>query len=159
MDQSNREREKGTLEQMGESMGAAAGRMFGRGTEMAANVMGSLLGSAMDTLGDWWSTADATRAAQSFDQQRDRTCRQHYESAGMSTTRDYDDVRPLYQFGYVAGQNPDYKGRDFDDVEPDLQRVWNEQRQKPHGEWPEVRGFIGFGYASQEEAKRGVPEF
>ena len=79
MDERNRQNQ-GSFERMGEQIGSAAGRAMGRGTEMAMGAMTSMLGSAMDAMGQWWSTADAARAAQSFDDTRDQTCRQHFQS-------------------------------------------------------------------------------
>jgi hypothetical protein len=152
MNQGNRERDRGTFEQLGEQIGGAAGRAMGRGSDMAAGMIGSMLGTAMNQLGDWWTTADAQRAASSFDEGRDRSCRQHFEAEATVNTesqRAYDDVRPLYQFGHVAGQNPEFRGRDFNEVEPDLQRAWGEESRQQHGDWPEVRGYVGFGYSQE----------
>jgi hypothetical protein len=153
MDQDDRKRDQGTLEKLGERFGAAAGNTLGRGADIASDVVGSLVGSALSNLGDWWSTPDATRAARSFDQDRDRSCREHFESQQMSSDRDYDQVRPLYQFGHVAGQNPDYRGRDFDDVEPDLRGAYEEGARESAADWPEVRGYVGFGYAQDKPSR------
>jgi hypothetical protein len=137
----------GTFERMGEQLGGAAGKMMGRGSDMATEMFGNMLGNAMNALGDWWTSPDAQRAAGSFDQTRDRSCRDHFEaSASASTGREYDQVRPLYQFGHVAGQNPDYRGRSFDEVEPDLQRAWKSESSS-QSDWPEVRGYVDFGYS------------
>lgn len=65
----------------------------------------------------------------------------------------YEDVRPLYQFGHVAGQNPDYQGRSFSEVEPELQREWKDEQTQRYGSWPQVRGYIDFGY-SQSSSNR-----
>jgi hypothetical protein len=69
-----------------------------------------------------------------------------------SATDGFERARPGYQLGYVARQNPAYRGRSFSEVEPELQRVW-ESRSKTHGSpagstssWPEVRGFVDFAY-------------
>jgi hypothetical protein len=153
MDQDRNNREEGTLEKLGEQLGAAAGNTLGRGADIATNVVGTFIGSALSNLGEWWSTPDATRAAGSFDQDRDRSCREHFESQGMSGNRDYDQVRPLYQFGHVAGQNPDYRGRDFDDVEPDLRGAYEQGAREKSADWPEVRGFVGFGYAQDNPSQ------
>ena len=54
---------------------------------------------------------------------------------------DYDNVRPAYQLGHLAGRNPDYASRSFDEVEPDLQRGWTSDVASRHGEWHSVRGY------------------
>lgn len=159
MDERNRQNQ-GSFERMGEQIGSAAGRAMGRGTEMAMGAMTSMLGSAMDAMGQWWSTADAARAAQSFDDTRDQTCRQHFQSTSSpmsspsATTRSYEDVRPLYQFGHTAGHNPDYSGRSFDEIEADLERAWDEERSSSYGDWPEIRGYVGFGYTDSTKMPR-----
>lgn len=64
--------------------------------------------------------------------------------------RSYEEVRPLYQFGHMAGQNPDYQGRSFNEIEGDLQAHWGSEQSQQHGSWPEVRGFVEFGYAGHQ---------
>jgi hypothetical protein len=143
------DRDHGSLERLGERLGATTGGAVGRGADAAAGMMGSLLDSAIGALGDWWSSAAANRAAQSFLRERDESCREHFDSIGIGSGRDYDEVRPLYQFGHVAGQNPNYRGRDFSEVEPELRRAWSRESTDTHGDWPEVRGFVGFGYTRE----------
>lgn len=69
----------------------------------------------------------------------------------------FEAARPGYQFGYVARQNPAYRGRSFDDVEPELRRAWESGSPEkaasgPPGSWPEVRGFVDFAYQHGEES-------
>jgi hypothetical protein len=141
--------DRGTFERTGEQLGGDAGRAFGRGTDMAAGMLGSLLGSAMSSLGEWWTSPEAQRAAQSFDQSRDHSCRDHFESSSMSAEREYHDVRPHYQFGHMAQQNPQYRGRAFEDVEPELRSAWQAGSGESQTDWPEVRGYVGFGYSQE----------
>ena len=152
-----KERESGPLEQIGESVGGTVGKVVGRANDMAAGVATSLIGQAMETLGDWWATG-AEQAARTFGDQEDRACRDHFTSRGQQpastpasspasgTRRDYDSARPVYQFGYVAGQNPEYQARPFDRVEADLERAWEAVGRDRFGEWPEVRDQVNFGY-------------
>lgn len=141
--------DRGPFEKIGEGVGGLAGRAAGQATDMAMNAAGAVFGSAMEALGGWWATDSARDASRSFEG-RDGTCRRHFESsAGTGASRSYESARPLYQFGHVAGQNPDYQGRSFDEVEPDLQRAWGREQSSTFGEWPEVRGYVGFGYGSE----------
>lgn len=170
----------GGFEKVGEALGEMAGKTMGRAADMAADMAGSMLGPAVQALGGWWTKPEASRAASSFDEDRDRTCRTHFESSmdasgsggrsggsvqgevradvrdtgssGAGTgarggrVRDYDSARPLYQFGHMAGQNPDYQGRSFREVEPELERAWEGDPSSRYGSWPEVRGYVGFGF-------------
>jgi hypothetical protein len=90
----------------------------------------------------------------SFSTDRDTECQRHFsaQAQGGGTVRSYDQARPLYQLGHMAGQNPDYQGRSFDQVEMDLQRGWGGEQQSRYGSWPDVRGFVQFGY---QGASRG----
>lgn len=136
-----------TLERMGEQLGGATARAATRGAEIAGGVMGSMVDTVIGTLGDWWSTGDASRAAQTFDN-AEATCRQHFQkeanSAGSARERNYDEVRPLYQLGFVASQNPSFENRDFREVEPELEHAWRSAGTPE--DWSDVRGFVDFGY-------------
>ena len=142
-----KERESGPLEQIGESVGSTVGKVFGRANDMATGVAGSLFGRAVDTLGEWWASG-AEQAARTFGEREDRACREHFTSrrGGAETPKDYESARAVYQFGYVAGQNPEYQARPFDRVEADLERAWEAVGRDRFGEWPEVRDQVGFGY-------------
>lgn len=148
-----KERSRGPFEQFGETVGGTVGKAVGRANDMAVNAAGSVLGSAMDMLGDWWSSSEADRAGRSFGDREDEACREHFRSRGSRTTSaragtpsDYERYRPVYQFGFVAGQNPEYQAKPFDRVESDLERAWEAVGRDRFGEWPEVRDQVSFGY-------------
>ena len=131
-------------EQLGETIGETAGRMAGRATDAAMDVAATVFGSAMDALGDWWKSAEAQQAGRSFGAEHDTQAREHFQSRGAA--KSYDEVRPLYQFGHVAAHNPDYAGRSFRDVEPQLERAWREEQTTRYGDWPRVRDYVSHGY-------------
>jgi hypothetical protein len=136
----------GPFEKIGEGVGGLAGRAAGQATDMAMGAIGSVVGAAVEVLGDWWGSDSAQQAARSFGESEDRSCREHFSRTDASSGRSYESTRPLYHFGHVAGQNPDYQGRSFREVEPDLRRAWGEEQKSQHGEWPDVRGYVGFGF-------------
>jgi hypothetical protein len=133
---------RGGFEELGETLGGAAGRMAGRAAEAAMDVAGTLFGG-------WWSSDDARRAGSSFGPEQDRGARTHYESRAGEAGSGYDEVRPLYQLGHVAAHNPDYAGRSFREVEPQLERAWREDQATRYGEWPRVRDYVGHGYETR----------
>ena len=137
-------RDRGAFEQAGEAMGEMAGRIAGRATDVAMNLTGSVFSSLASMLGSWWSGDAPQRAADSFTPDRDRACETHFRA--RSSGREYATTRPLYQFGHVAGQNPDYQNRSFSEVEPDLRRAWEATPNTQYGRWDEVRDFVEFGY-------------
>lgn len=138
------ERREGPFEQIGETVGGFVGRTAGRANDAALNAIGSLLGTAMNQLGEWWSSAEAERATSSFGEAEDRACKQHYESRAAEA--DYSSARHYYQFGHVARHNPSYQGKSFREVEPELERAWAEAGRERFGEWPTVRERVEFGY-------------
>ncbi len=79
--------------------------------------------------------------------------RAHYGSSpDRLADRSYEDVTPAYAVGHLAARNPDYAGRTFDEVEPDLQRGWGDDIARRHGQWPAVRGYAR---AAFDRARRG----
>jgi hypothetical protein len=156
------EKNRGPFEQIGETVGGTVGKAMGRANDMAMSAAGSVLGSAMSMLGDWWSSAEADRATNSFGDREDEACREHFTSrrsrsgsssasaSASSTPSDYESYRPVYQFGFVAGQNPEYQAKPFDRVESDLERAWEAVGRDRFGEWPEVRDQVSFGYTYRD---------
>jgi hypothetical protein len=142
-----REGQEGPFEQLGEAVGGALGKAAGRANDMALNAVGSLLSSAMQALGGWWSTPDAEQAARSFGEPEDRAFREHYESSRRGgTPQEYERARPAYQLGYVARRNPEYQSKPFDQVEAQVERAWEALGRERSGEWSEVRDQVSFGY-------------
>ncbi len=161
------DRREGPFEQLGESIGGALGKAAGRANDMAAGAVGSVVGSAMQVLGSWWATPDAQRASGSFGDAEDRACREHFASRGRGSAGstapsgstasagstgtaggagDYDRAREAYRFGHVAGRNPEYASRPFDQVEAQVERAWEKVGRETHGDWSEVRDQVSFGY-------------
>jgi hypothetical protein len=69
----------------------------------------------------------------------------------------YDSVRPAYQLGHLAGLNPDYHGRQFDDIEPDLRRGWESQPGDSRADWHGVRDYARAAYGrSQQRSSMGA---
>jgi hypothetical protein len=149
-----KDKQNGPFEHIGEAMGGAVGKMMGRANDMAMSAAGSILTTAMGTLGAWWGSGEAQQASRSFSEKADRACREHFNSrsaarpstSATSGSSDYERVRPLYEFGYVAGTNPEYQAKPFDRVESDLEKAWEALGRDRYGDWSEVRDQVSFGY-------------
>lgn len=138
--------DKGNLEKVGAGLGGLAGKAG----DTAMNLMGSMIGSVARTVGGWWSDRSPDEALAAFGEREDSTCRTHFENARRSSApSSYDSVRPLYQFGHLAGSNPDYQGRSFDDVETDLKNAWTGDQARTYGDWRSVRDYISTGYMTR----------
>jgi hypothetical protein len=91
-------------------------------------------------VGGWWAGEKAGRALEDSRQHEDHY-REHYRTLGSSDV-DYDTARIGYGVGHVAGHNPDYRTRSFDDVERDLRTGWTDRER----DYDSVRPFVREGY-------------
>jgi hypothetical protein len=136
--------------------GAAVGAAWGT----LAGPVGTIIGGLAGAVGGWWAARSVTEQ-HLFNLDDEGYYRQHYES--QSTTADrptdrsysYDDVRPAYQVGHLAGANPDYSNRSFDEVEPHLRTAYGSAGQN---NWDDVRGYARDAYSRGRTvgAERGM---
>ena len=130
------------------TIGKASGGTLGAATGMALGVAGGpiglVLGGIAGAVGGWWAGRGVANAITDDD---DATYKSHYdETPDRPADRSYDAVRPAYLAGHLAGRNPDYAGRAFEDIEPDLRHGWSDDVAKSGGEWPAVRRFARAGF-------------
>lgn len=94
--------------------------------------------------------------------QHDDYYRQHHgsrsTSSGSSSSLPYDNARPGYQLGHLAGSSADYDDRSFDDVETDLRTSYEGNRSTGHGSWDDVRDYARDGYQRGREARLTLSE-
>ena len=148
---------KGNFEQVGNAMGGIAGRMG----DAAVNVMGSMISTAAGLLGGWWSDRTPEEVSRNFNEQADSSCRTHFENTARENkarkNSSYDNVRPLYQFGHLAGGNPDYQGRSFEEVEPELKTAWSGEPATTYGSWDDVQEYIRTGFVTSHSRGGNLP--
>lgn len=113
------------------------------------------------TVGGWWSRRAASEAASNFADEADSFYRDRYENSPRRLAdRSYEAIRPAYQLGHLARKNPDYEGRDFESIEPELRAGWAEPVSSRHGDWAQVREYArdaytqDFSVAAREAAIR-----
>ncbi len=80
---------------------------------------------------------------------RDRAAfEEHFRTRGAEGTRTFDQAEPNYRMGYEAGYDERYRGREFDDVEPELRRThastgsgddWERLRHEIREGWERAR--------------------
>ena len=134
--------DKGAFEKAGSGIGGLAGRA----ADSSVDLVNSMISNVANTIGGWWSDRTADEAGRTFIARGESSCRQHFENARGET---YDSVRPLYQFGHLAGQNPAYQGRSFEEVEDDLKSAWTHDHTQRFGDWNSIRDYIQTGYGAQ----------
>lgn len=71
--------------------------------------------------GGYWVGKKLYNAASDLNEEDEQDCRTYYEThTARSSGVPYRQARTVYVLGYVAGRNPEYSGRTYDDVEPHL---------------------------------------
>jgi len=124
-----------------EGVGGVAGAAGGAALGSIVGPVGTLVGALAGAVGGWWAGKNVAENAGDFDSNEDHY-RSHFESnAAGHGDLTYDRARPVYQLGHIASQNPDYVGRSFDDVEPDIKRGWNDDLRSQYGEWDNMRPY------------------
>jgi hypothetical protein len=126
-----------------ETVGESAGGFLGATTGMAIGAIGGpvgvVLGGIAGAVGGWWAGRGIADAITSDD---DAAFRRDFESTpDRLSDRSYEAVRPAYVAGHLAGRNPDYAGRSFENVEPDLRRGWTDDVVRQSGEWGAMRRY------------------
>jgi hypothetical protein len=134
-------------DQVGEAAGGISGVLAGAAIGSIVGPIGTVIGGIAGAIGGWWTGRAIAEAAANFSHADDVQFRTSYEGSGARLNdRSYDDVRPAFQLGYLASHNPDYQGREFEDVESELRHGWSADVSKSSGEWEEVRGFARDAY-------------
>jgi hypothetical protein len=109
------------------SLGVTAGENVGTAARMGA----ATTGSGMQDLGsrDW-------------DDHRDYFRTHHGETYGGTTG--FDESEPAYRYGWDIGNSGRYRGRRWEDIEPDLRSDW--ERRYPNGGWERFKAAVRRGW-------------
>ena len=134
----------------GAAAGATAGLVSLVGGPIALGI-GAVVGATVGALGGWFGGQAVTEVP--YDETHDAHYRALYEG-GTPTDRGFDAARPAYQLGHLAAHNPEWRGREFTAVEPELRRAWDGELRTRHGEWDAVRPYVrdAYGHARSEGA-------
>lgn len=80
--------------------------------------------------------------------------RKEWESKYGSMGMEWPEVREAFQFGWVAGQLPEFSGRRWKDVERDLESHWyRPQLAEELSSWDYIREAVREGF---DRARKGV---
>jgi len=135
-------------DKVGEGVGSVSGVAAGAAIGSAAGPIGTIIGGIAGAVGGWWAGHAVSEAAHKFTENDDNYYRERFVNrADRLADRGYDDVRPAYQLGHIASMNPDYNGRSFDEIEPDLQHGWGNDLRARHGDWSTVRPYAQEAYS------------
>src|SRR5215207_10923528 len=142
-------------ERIGEGVGGVAGAAAGAAVGSLAGPVGTVIGAIAGAAGGWWSGKAAADAASNIDATDDSYYRQRFSETGG---RNFDRARPAYHLGHVAGFNPDYEGRSFEEIEPDLRRGWTDDVAASSGRWEDVRGYARDAFDRGQERRLTLAE-
>jgi hypothetical protein len=146
----NHDDNPGTGDKVGEAVGGIGGVVTGAAIGSPAGPIGTIIGGIAGAVGGWWAGRTVSEAVGKFNDHDDNNYRQAYESrADRLADRSYEDVRPAYQLGHLASENPDYNGKNFEAIESDLQRGWSNDLRARHGDWGAVRPYAEEAYNSR----------
>lgn len=143
----SRDKHPGLGEQAGEGVGGIGGTLAGAAIGSAAGPIGTIIGGIAGAAGGWWAGEKAGRALEDMgDHEPDY--RRHFET---NSSRDltYDDARVGYSVGHMAGRNPDYRGRSWDEVEQDLRRGWKADERH---QYDDLRPYVRHGFERTSRA-------
>ena len=133
------ENRKSDAETLGGGAGGFVGAVSGMALGAVGGPVGLVLGGLAGALGGWWGGKEIAEALTEDD---DKRYRERYESsASRLADRTYEDVRPAYFVGHLAARNPDYMGRSFEEIEPDLSRGWTDEVAARAGAWSTSRQY------------------
>ncbi len=149
---------------VGEAVGGISGVAAGAVIGSVGGPIGTIIGAIAGAAGGWWAGRTVSEAASRFGDNDDTHYRSAYEGrSDRLADRSYDDVRPAYQLGHLASENPDYNGKSFETVETDLQKGWSNDLRAKHGDWATVRPYAEEAYSrntsvTSREAKNRMSE-
>jgi outer membrane murein-binding lipoprotein Lpp len=78
--------------------------------------------------------------------------RQNYESNFANTGYGYDQYRPAYRYGFELAKDPRYDGMDWNTLEMQAHRNWNEGTMGP---WTRYKDAVRYGWERGREATPG----
>ncbi len=86
------------------------------------------------------ANAPATGSKTEFGDDYRRDFAANYANTGAT----YEDYAPSYLYGYDMANDPRYRGRNFDEVEPDLRAEYG--RRYPNGAWDRFKNSVRYGW-------------
>ncbi len=143
-----------TGREVGEGVGGVAGIAAGAAIGSLGGPIGTVIGAIAGAVGGWWAGKEVSDAATGYTDTNDTYYRNQFGAQPASARgrfQSYDQARPLYQLGYVAAQNPAYRGKSFDTAESDIKRGWNPDMERQYGSWNDVRGILNSGYSGANQ--------
>lgn len=145
-----------TGEEVGEGVGGVSGAVAGAAIGTVGGPLGIIIGGIAGAVGGWWAGREIGETADGYSNVHDTQYRERFNATPMEQRgrfRTYEEARPVYQLGYLASRNPEYAGRSFEEIEPDLQQGWDRDIEARFGAWSAVRDSVRTAFASGAGAR------
>lgn len=125
------------------------------GTLEVSQWIGPLLAPYARTIGGWWAELSADGALSRYTPNDDTYYRAHFaylgRTSGIHGVRTFEEARPAYVIGHLAGIDPSLDEREWADVEPALARAW---RDETYGEWGAVSRYAHAAFRRSASAEQ-----
>jgi hypothetical protein len=79
----------------------------------------------------------------------DAAFRSDFAASPYASTYTYDDFQPAYRYGYDLSHNDRYRGRRWDEIEPDVRRDWESSHP---GSWERFKDSIRHAWEEIKDA-------
>ncbi len=128
----------------GAAAGAAAGAAIGASTTGPAAPAGAIVGAVAGAIAGGYAGKGV--AEQINPTVEEQYWREHFRDRPyVQAEGTYDDYGPAYRFGWESRAR--YPDRDFAELEPELQREWEQRRGSSKLNWSEAREACRDGWA------------
>jgi hypothetical protein len=128
-----------------EGLGGVTGGTLGVGLGALLGPAGMVVGGLAGAAGGWWAGRSVGEATDDFSDETDEHYRRLHDERYADRCA-FDDARGFYRLGRLARRNPDYEGKTFAEIEPELRRGWSDEGVGCFRTWDEVRSFVSAGY-------------
>jgi hypothetical protein len=134
------------------SLGVTAGENVGTAAQSRGSTAGLPPTATMGTAQSMGSTTGSgmqDMSPRSWDEHRDYFRMHHAETYGGASG--YDEYEPAYRYGWDLGSSGRYRGRAWNDVEPELRGDW-ERRYPEGGGWERFKAAVRRGWERTSDA-------
>lgn len=124
--------------------GAAAGSVAGPIGTVIGGAAGAAVGSGVGAAGDV-----AGEKAEDYFRRHDSDYRTHFQNTGAPMGYTYDQFQPVYRYGYSLANDPQYRGWEWDRIEPEARRRWEERNP---GTWERFKDSVRYTWMRAKDA-------
>jgi uncharacterized protein (TIGR02271 family) len=98
----------------------------------------------VEQLGGNAARESTTRRSQAGALDTDPDYRRHWQTNYGTSGGRYEDYEPAYRYGSTLGSDERYRGRDWNDIEPDVRRDW--ESRHPGSAWDRFKAAVHHGW-------------